>query len=81
VSSELVVQGQDSQVLSTASNVAEVLAAAPVHESIYSMEEKQVPKKRGRKSGSKNVKAATVVDPTEGAAEPIYNTRLRANRD
>jgi hypothetical protein len=38
----LVVQGQESQVLPTASNVAEVLAAAPVQQAdIYSMEEQR----------------------------------------
>jgi hypothetical protein len=70
MSSELVVQGQDSQVIPTASNIADVLVTAPIQKTdVYSMDEKAAPKKRGRKPDSKKAKSSDVaaVDATAEA--------------
>jgi hypothetical protein len=80
MSSELIVQAQESQVIPSASNIAEILATAPAQcEDVYSMEDRPEPKKRGRKPGSKKtvvaVDAVDAVGITDEA--PRYNTRSR----
>jgi hypothetical protein len=81
MSSELVAQGQERQVLPTATNVAQVLASAPVQQAdVYSMEEQSVAKKRGRKPCSNIAKATPVDAATAATTEPRYNTRARTNK-